>query len=698
MVSKSYKSLEQATKIISGASNKTPFIVNVNSSEQYKEVYSKFKHLETIRLSSYIVADNPHPCLQNLNSAVSNSAKPALVLGFTQYLAFIGKEKPIEDFLIKTINETNKIIILTFNLENLLVKLAKDPRIEKNILFIESSRAVEHPKITISQGAKDSLRIFFETLETEGLHIGRVNDVDVKSFKDGIWSVRAESNYDILINSGIFAGVSVEEEFGTNEQWEFLNGLLSNKHGTSTLQSAYLSLFVKQTIESILKNYDKLDSDQKWFLWLCSRHATENKYLSFALEKTKCSTDFLPSIYEAILDVNFKDKRFAGFYKERKELLCALIKSKDHIKLLKSYIEQVVAMSSADKAYYLTDLTPTERETLIRTIVENRYSPTDLRKILSHADSKLSAYMSSWTSDNEQIDNYVSAYFDEGGYKYHKLTNQVTNNFLQTVDSNARERQYNKLLDTTAQVFSSINKDKSKVYFIDSLGFEFVGYIVNRTSELGIDSKVTPARCNLPSSTEFNKQFLSDYKVGEKNYVEKEYLDKLKHGKNKDATFSKTDLPIHLLSELDIIDKIIENIARDLASSSFDKVLIVTDHGSSRLFVLARNSGVSSLVVQASGGSGRFLTHDTYKILNINESHKASITIEDEHAIIASYNYFNKQSLGVEAHGGATVEEVVVPVIEFTLQKAVSLHTQIKKEDKQPKGEKSAAKIVDLGI
>ena len=67
-----------------------------------------------------------------------------------------------------------------------------------------------------------------------------------------------------------------------------------------------------------------------------------------------------------------------------------------------------------------------------------------------------------------------------------------------------------------------------------------------------------------------------------------EELDDVKHNEAGGYNFDNNDLPIHLAKELDIIAKVVDKAATELALRHYKRVLIVSDHGASRLAVLRR--------------------------------------------------------------------------------------------------------------
>ena len=136
-------------------------------------------------------------------------------------------------------------------------------------------------------------------------------------------------------------------------------------------------------------------------------------------------------------------------------------------------------------------------------------------------------------------------------------------------------------------------------------------------------------------------------------------LDELKHH-SKDVDYTKCKEPIHLFMELEIIDKELSQIKGMLDGHEFEKIIIISDHGASRLAVLNQSESEFFKLENHAEHSGRCCPADENP--NIPES-----AYENGYAVLANYDRFKgSRAANVEVHGGATLEETVVPIIEIT--------------------------------
>ena len=137
-------------------------------------------------------------------------------------------------------------------------------------------------------------------------------------------------------------------------------------------------------------------------------------------------------------------------------------------------------------------------------------------------------------------------------------------------------------------------------------------------------------------------------------------LDELKHDGQFDYNYEKVKQPIHLVEELAIIDEVISRIDSDLQQGSLEQVSIVSDHGSSRMAVIAESENKWEMSEKGQH-SGRCCPKSDLDI-------KPDCAIEEnDFYILLNYDRFKGgRKANVEVHGGASLEEVLVPIIEIT--------------------------------
>lgn len=116
---------------------------------------------------------------------------------------------------------------------------------------------------------------------------------------------------------------------------------------------------------------------------------------------------------------------------------------------------------------------------------------------------------------------------------------------------------------------------------------EYLSYIVELAKKKGLMCSVKIGRADLPTITPINRGFFDKWSEDRRRKVER--LDELKHKEVGGYRYGPSNLyPIHLAEELEVIKSVINDAAVELSRSNCQKYVIASDHGASRLAVLAK--------------------------------------------------------------------------------------------------------------
>lgn len=387
---------------------------------------------------------------------------------------------------------------------------------------------------------------------------------------------------------------------------------------------------------------------RNWLYFICLKSkvdTVQNGYLRFVLDKTSRFEDFIGNVLNSIIEIPHTDKRFALFYKERKALIQKFPESDIADFVVNS--RQVVAES----IYKLTDSTRVEREEIVAWLSNNGLIPQ-----LEYIYPALAAYLEKYVFKCPELADLLTDYFE--AYKRQKLSNKLEPEFLEKVDEFALSRQFNRL-PTRDEIMDSVDKKGTYLYWLDALGVEYLGLIEALVQKKGLSIRVSIARAELPTITSVNKGFFDSWQGGKKEKNDK--LDDTKHSDTGGYNFTDNELPIHLAKELDIITAMIDKAATELALRHCKRFLIVSDHGASRLAVLRRKE--EKYDTDTSGEhSGR--------CCKLFQPYDLPFAAEENgYLVLADYGRFKgSRAANVEVHGGASLEEVVMPIIELTLK------------------------------
>jgi hypothetical protein len=306
---------------------------------------------------------------------------------------------------------------------------------------------------------------------------------------------------------------------------------------------------------------------------------------------------------------------------------------------------------TTESIYKLTNRTMPEREEIVAWLSSNGMIPG-----LDSIYPLLAAYMRKYVFKGFELSELLTDYFE--AYKRQKLSNRLETEFLEKVDELAISRKYNRL-PSRDEIIDNIEKNDTYLYWLDALGVEYLGLIEALVQKRGLSIRVSIARAELPTITSVNRNFFDAWRGGKKEKSDE--LDEIKHKEAGGYNFTDKELPIHLAKEIDIISTMIDKAATELALRNCKRFLIVSDHGASRLAVLRRKEEKydTDTVGEHSGRCCKLF--QPYDLPFAAE--------ENGYLVLADYGRFKgSRAANVEVHGGASLEEVVIPIIELTLK------------------------------
>ena len=205
---------------------------------------------------------------------------------------------------------------------------------------------------------------------------------------------------------------------------------------------------------------------------------------------------------------------------------------------------------------------------------------------------------------------------------------------------------------------SHIDKNKSQLFFFDALGVEYLSFISEKCKEYGLNAEIFIGRCELPSITSNNKDFFQYFNAEDCFKIEE--LDNVKHH-SQIFDYRQCKYPLHIFKELEIIDNELKKIQSRLIQDVTSKIIVVSDHGASRLAVIYGHELNSTIALDDAGEhSGRCCQTE-------NNPQISFAAYENGFSILANYERFKGgRRANVEVHGGATLEEMLVPIILIT--------------------------------
>lgn len=633
-----------------------PFYVIVGD-EEYKRIKDKLEEqgADYIRLSDCCRGIDKKPDLDLLREKLRTAdidckSNKVAVLGLAEYLILMGDEYALSVLEeLKDFNLGSAWTVFLLRGENRIIKkmMLNDPRFDNRRCYVSAECAPINMELSVSpinismfgiNGLKNLL------VEFENGQSGEISYNSDIPFPNALCRVKEiKDSYEAI--KKMQKGFSVPRAIGDDTRWDYLLSEITEK---GTLNE----VFEKHnfTAEIGMKFYSQIAgiADHCWlyYLFLYSGiKEIKNSYLRYVLELSDGFDDFKHNVLNGIINISHTDPRFEAFYQERKSIVCCYPEAD---------VAQFVVNNRIDLAesvYRLTDNTTVEKQEIISWI--SQYGvPDNIDKIYPD----LSLYMKKYYFQGDTLSKELTVYFDN--YKQQKMANCINADFMNVVEQYAVSRIYNRLR-TRDELVALIDKDNAFLCWIDALGVEYLSFLVEGAKKRGLLVSVKTGRAKLPTITSINNQFFYDWPEESREKIEA--LDDIKHKDKGGYRYGPNNkYPIHLAEELSILTDALDRAATELALRHYDKYIIASDHGASRLAVI---SDVEEKYETDTRGehSGRCCKKfDNYDLPFATE--------ENDFVVLADYGRFKgSRAANVEVHGGASLEEVLVPVIELSL-------------------------------
>ncbi len=641
--------------------NMQPYIIDVQTIEELSSIVTHYNVGDNcfISLNRYCKKDEL-PRMDSFIDELSKKTGTIFITGLSTFLKLQG-ERVLKETLknILSLSVKGHVVLITYQCEKYLHFL--DKRLENRIYIFDTTEAVKPncvftsekmflPNDVVLFDGIDKIADAIEKCQDEKIYIKTKKRKS--SFPNSLIPISDLNNpYSVLCmhESSIS---SIDETLGTDEQWATL--LEKTKNGKGLIDIVDSEFGNHTSLDLAFNNYIYFDDSKKWlYLISLKLYGCKNNWvLHTSSAKAKSNKDFIKNIYRSILDIDPRDKNFKKYYIDRKNILTQL---NNPIEEVSDYCK-MVAIKGTKAIYYLTDNTQREKEMII-TLLDKYgldYPKEELMAILKMAYFDLYAYLTDFKFKNELLDKYFSA------YKYQKVINKLFPDFLSLVLEQAEKREYGLVLSPRTSMTEKLTKENTQLYFIDALGVEFLGFIMSMCAELGIKANVKIGRCELPSITSKNKEFIELFENSNLPIISVKKLDEIKHHGTGDCDYQQTKLPLYIIKELEILRDIIIKINEKLINGSIKKAILISDHGASRLAVINESENIWEMAEK-----GKHSGRCCYKT-EVDEQ-PISATDADDFWVLANYDRFRgSRKANVEVHGGATLEEVTIPIIELS--------------------------------
>lgn len=425
-----------------------------------------------------------------------------------------------------------------------------------------------------------------------------------------------------------------------------------------------------------LKRLLELPSDNLWpaHIWSLRRRLPSDSYISKVISGEVSRDNLLWKYVVGTAITVLSDANANKYAVERSEALSAV--GANYESLIVEFIGQTT--ENSDALSFLNCGTTAERVEILR-----RASLEDLSYGLPKQYGELFPTLADYFSTAfDYDDEAVTAYFKE--YRQLKVSSTITDGFIKQAFNFVVPKAYP---TRDAAIAELAGQSDTALLVVDAMGAEYMPLLVAMANRRGmnIESKAV-VMAKLPTETAFNPIIWDESRT----LLPIKSVDNIVHNgaAKHEASIPERNLAetLHVF-ETEIMSRIADGLTR------FSRVVVTADHGATRLAVIARSENKGTTLPWNKERDGE--PNDwRYSLAPSGVARPPEFESEyfpdrkETYWIVRGYNRLPKMGGKLyELHGGATLEERLVPVIVFTK----NVVTQVPKQS----GKKATAEIVD---
>lgn len=664
--------LEKAVNNYLATAKGLPFFY-VTGDKDYLPVLEELKQegLDVIKISSFCHAEDKFPSIDDVidsfrTADVDYKSNKYVLLGLGEYLALRGEAealKVLRGLKNTTLGTARVIILLRYVNQPMAAVVEEDVRLksQQRVCFRgaeEVGVSIVNVRVQQGLGLVDKAGIKPLLCNFEDGAKGKLyvkTDLDLRNSVLPVQTV-IDSYSAIKLMSADFP---FPKAYGDENKWDKLLQDVQ-KQGFSIAK-----LFEAMNLDSDFEHdfYDKAWGLEyrNWLYFLALNYYSErikNPYLKYVITRTSSFAEFKNEILTSIIDIPHTDVRFGELYTGRKKLVKEVSDADIAIFLRANEVDP------SESIYKYTDNTSREKMAIIQWVSTYGMVPE-----IEGIYPALFSYLKKFHFECGSVSDTLTDYFYN--YKCQKVSNVVEPGF----EEKARDLSSSyAVLDTRANAIAEIKDKKSTyLYWIDALGVEYLPYIQDLAKQKGLSFAVKIVRADLPTITSINKGFFEEWAGGEKH--KEPELDEIKHKDKGGFDYRECTAPIHLAKELEVVERAVSAAAVELALHTCKSFVIASDHGASRLAVIGQHEEKYDTDTKGEH-SGRCCRYfENYDLAN-------SIS-ENDYIVLTDYGRFRgSRAANVEVHGGATLEEVVIPIITLSLKNQSDITVKVLDDDK----------------
>lgn len=451
-----------------------------------------------------------------------------------------------------------------------------------------------------------------------------------------------------------FGGISPNED--DMPQWEALAKKidLDDFDFEKFINERFDTFNIKDS-KDFIKTWFECETDfDRWLLAMYYRKISGNRgYICEALGKcvNLSTSELFSNISTHIFDTLMNDKNIRERRSALKEAMRHDVRITDAAER-QTYAKLSAMMCGDPEAKYkairlMTASTDSDRRLIIESLGKERITLSDVEKIYP----ELYHYMRPLGIQLDNPNLWIAEYFD--AYRRSKIANNSTQVAPLLSLKNANQSTFQNWSDNLKTVKTLLHNrpDIDIFYWIDGLGVDWIPFISYVIQKHNLDNiflnELYVARAILPTTTSVNKEKLMELVTDGTKLEKIGDLDGYAH--------QHKEFPQYIIDEMRIVEDAIHKI---LTQYNGKKIAFVSDHGLTYLAQYGQGMNLAGVIRDHEGRtvvvtSGAAVSDNKYCILDDGKTLCA----------LTEDSLTSKIPKGHGAHGGATPEEVLVPII-----------------------------------
>lgn len=671
------KTLQEALGYINSDRDENRFVARVFFMNNLGTYYSFIKTLSekadiTVRLSDerFCKGSDTVPDLKALISFLDeNKDKDILVPHLAEYLR-IGEatEKNsscIYSILNRHVHSKKRVWIPIFLAKGLfqsIVGALDEERFGHSLIEIDDTpvdfSATAYSKVFAKQkgivnavGIREWLSLWDDQKIKTGMSFA-TRQIKQITATSGDYTVKTIADpFEYIKDTLVDENAKLTQKLGTDEQWTFLIPFITPNITMGEVIPRALNMYSFDSV-AIIGNWRSLPENEKWAfnLWYRLGLNKSSDYISFAVEQAHKYSDLLISLECSIIDCQ-DNSNFDEWVRQREEIL-KKVGYRAPSRIFMGKFNQIA--DTRVKLKILTGETHEERTIILELVsnaVNNGKTINDFKTLLQEKYPDLLLYLKPSSYLMGEVNDYMSSY----------KSNKIADTFSLQL-SNAAGQIDCLQFNTRGSILYSLKKSVPLPYFLwfDGLGIEWIDMLLEKIKR--IDSTVVLAKAEigtavLPTITKVNMDKADPETISEKKIDD---LDTLSHIKDKsDCNYFSI-----IAKQFELIATIARRIVETIKSHPNSEVIVTADHGMSRMaakgFHLTQGVNPPPKVEVFNHGRYCELPSETTPI-SVTNTKKDGKTVA-----FCTHNHFTFSGYAPgEVHGGATPEELLVPILHF---------------------------------